>query len=122
MVARRAAGIGLGLVGLVDLVLVPAGHRWDAGVLTCTAAVGIINGLWLEGLLLRVLQPVRPRYSLVAVLILMGRFGLWALLFLALYMVRQHVRLWAVVAGMGCFLIALAAAGIGGRFERAGEE
>ena len=122
MVARRALGMGLGLAGLVSFVLVASGHRWDAVILTATAAVAMINALWLERLLLRVLQPAKPRFSRAAVFIFVGRFGLWALLFGALYLLRRHVSIWAVVGGMGCFLVALAAAGVGGRSQRAGEE
>ncbi len=122
MVARRAAGIGFALAGLAGFVLAAGGYRWDAVVLTGTAAVGIINALWLEGLLLRVLQPAKPRFSRAAVFILLGRFGLWALLFGVLYLLRRHVSIWAVVGGLGCFLVALAAAGVSGRPDRAGEE
>lgn len=122
MIARRAAGLGLGMAGLIALGLVTVGRRWDAFVLTTTTAVGIINTLWLEAVLARVLQPGVPRVSRGAVAVVVGRFALWVLLFAALYVIRDRVSVWAVAAGIGCFLAALALSGAGRQSEDPGEE
>lgn len=112
MIARQAAWIGLTLAAASGLVLVVLDRPASAFVLTFTAAVGIINSLWLENLFLKVLQPGRPRVSRRAALLLIARLGLWGLLFAVLVAVRDRVELWAVAAGMGCFLVALALAGL----------
>lgn len=122
MIARRAAGLGLGMAGLIALGLVTVGRRWDAFVLTTTTTVGIINTLWLEAVLARVLQPGVPRVSRGAVAVVVGRFALWVLLFAALYVIRERVHVWAVAAGIGCFLTALALSGSGRQPEDPGEE
>ena len=122
MIARRAAGLGLGMAGLIALGLVTVGRRLDAFVLTATTAVGIINTLWLEAVLTRVLQPGVPRVSRGAVAVVVGRFALWVLLFAVLYVIRERVHVWAVAAGIGCFLTALALSGGGRQPEDPGEE
>jgi len=113
VIARRVAGVGLGLAGLAAAGLVAAGRDWDALVLTATTAVGIINTLWLEVVLSRVLQPGVPRVSRSAAAVVIGRFALWVALFAVLFAVRDRVSVWAVVAGVGCFLTALAVSGSG---------
>ncbi len=118
MVARRAAVIGAMLTVAAATVVWALGHEAAAVVLTATAAVGIINGLWLEGALARVLQPGRPRFSLSAVLQLAGRWALWAVLFGVLFGLKRYVDVWAVALGVGCYVIALASAGL---WEGAGE-
>lgn len=120
MIARQAAWIGLALAAAAGLVSVVSDRPVSALVLTFTAAVGIINSLWLESLFLKVLQPGRPRVSRQAALLLVARLGLWGLLFAVLVAVRDRVELWAVAAGMGCFLVALALAGL--RHPPPGEE
>jgi hypothetical protein len=118
MVARRAAVIGVALTVTAAIAVWALGHAAAAVVLTATAAVGIINGLWLEGALARVLQPGRPRFSLSAVLQLAGRWALWAVLFGVLVSLKRYVDVWAVALGVGCYVIALASAGLS---EGAGE-
>jgi hypothetical protein len=105
-----AAVITVGAAALVTWM----GKPWSALALTVTTAVGMINGLWLEGLLIRLLQPGRPRITRGAVALLVGRFALWGLLFGFLYLLRERIELWAVAVGIGCFLVALAVAGLRG--------
>lgn len=112
MVARRAAVIGAALTTTAAITVWALGYERAAIVLTATAAVGIINGLWLEGALARVLQPGQPRFSLTAVLQLAGRWVLWAVLFGVLFGLRKYVDVWAVALGVGCYVIALASAGL----------
>jgi hypothetical protein len=120
-VVARAAGIGAGLAGCAATALLAVGRPWDAVVLTLTAGVGIINALWLERTMLRVLQPGKPR-ALRAVVMGFGRLAFWVLLFAALFVVREHVSIWAVVGGITCFLVALGATGMRQRSENEGEE
>lgn len=112
MVARRAAVIGAALTTTAAITLWALGQERAAIVLTATAAVGIINGLWLEGALAQILQPAKPRFSLRAVLQLAGRWVLWAALFGVFLALRKHVDVWAVALGVGCYVIALASAGL----------
>ena len=119
--ARGALAIGIVITLVAALAVAAAGKPAAAVVLTVTAAVGMINGIWLERALAGVLQPGRPRYSRGAVALLMARWGLWGLLFGALFVFRQYVEFWAVAAGMGCFVIALAIAGVGRAGDNPGE-
>lgn len=112
MVARRAALIGAVFTVIAAATVWALGHAGAAIVLTVTAAVGIINGLWLEGALARILQPGHPRFSLATVLQLLGRWALWAVLFGVLFGFRKYVDVWAVAVGVGCYVIALASAGL----------
>ncbi len=115
MIARRAGAAGLALALAIGIVLILLDKPLAALVLTATATVAIINGLWLESLLVRVLQPGRPRVSRGAVVLLVTRLLLWGLLFGALWALREVVELWAVAVGLGCFLVALGVAGaVGG--------
>jgi len=109
--AGRAAAVGLALALTFGIILILLDKPLSALVLTATAAVAIINGLWLERLLVNVLQPGRPRVSRGAVVLLVGRLLLWGALFGVLWLLREHVELWAVAVGLGCFLVALGAAG-----------
>jgi hypothetical protein len=122
MIARRAGWLGLVLALAAGAVLVVLDRPVSAFVLTFTAVVGIINTLWLENALTRVLQPGRPRVSRGAALILLARLVLWAVLFAVLYVLRDRVELWAVAAGIGCFLLALGLAGLKPEARRPGEE
>lgn len=117
MIAGRAGAVGLALALAAGIVLILLDKPLSALALTATAAVAIINGLWLERLLVKVLQPGRPRVSRGAVVLLLVRFGLWGLLFGAVYAAREWIELWAVAVGLGCFLVALAVAGAGAREE-----
>jgi hypothetical protein len=113
MLARRAALIGVGVTGTAAVVVWSLGRPVAAVVLTATAAVGMINAIWLEGALQRLLQPGGPRYSRGTVGLLLARWALWAVLFGVLYWFRRFVEVWAVAVGVGCFVIALASAGLG---------
>jgi hypothetical protein len=115
VIAGRAAAIGLALALAAGIVLILLDKQLSALALTVTTGVAIINGLWLERLLVKVLQPERPRFSRGAVVLLLVRFVLWGGLFGALYAVRERIELWAVAVGLGCYLVALAAAGVGAR-------
>lgn len=110
--ARRAALVGIGVTGTAATVVWSMGHPSAAIVLTGTAAVGMINAIWLEGALQRLLQPGRPRFSRGTVGLLVARWVLWAVLFGVLYWFRRYVEVWAVAVGVGCFVIALASAGL----------
>lgn len=90
------------------------GKPWSALALTVTAAVGMINGLWLEGLLEGMLQPGKPRMTRAVVGLLAARWALWGLLFAVLYLLRERFELWAVAVGVACFLVALSIAGTKG--------
>lgn len=112
MIARRALGGGAALTLAAASLVIWLGKPWSALALTVTSAVGMINGLWLEGLLARILQPGRARVAWGAAVVLVARWVLWGLLFGFLYLVRKRIELWAVVAGIACFLVALAGAGV----------
>ncbi len=112
-VGRRALVVAvpvtLGAAGVVNWL----GKPWSALALTVTAGVGIINGLWLEGLLKGMLQPGKPRLTRAVVGLLVARWVVWGLLFAVLYLMRERIELWAVAVGVACFLIALGVAGSG---------
>ncbi|MBZ5589880.1 MAG: hypothetical protein LAO05_15095 [Acidobacteriia bacterium] len=114
MVSRRALPVAipltLGAAAVVDWL----GKPWSALALTVTAAVGMINGLWLEGLLEGMLQPGKPRMTRAVVGLLAARWALWGLLFAVLYLLRERFELWAVAVGVACFLVALSIAGTKG--------
>lgn len=121
MIARSAARIGLGLAGAAGAALLLVDRPWAALSLTLPAVVGIINTFWLEGIVTAVLQPERPKFSRRALGAVALRLGLWGFLFVMLYLLRQHVVLWAVAAGIGCYLVALAVAVAGASEETSGE-
>jgi len=122
MIARHAASVGLVLATLAGLVTTLLGRPIAALVLTVTAAVGIINSLWLERVMVRMLQPGRAQVSRGTAALIVARMGLWGLLFAVVFVLRQYVELWAVAAGMGCFLVALAVAGLGREHGEGREE
>jgi hypothetical protein len=122
MIARRALATGVVLTLAAASLVVFLGKPWSALALTVTAAVGMINGLWLEGLLAGILQPGKARVARGTLALLVARWALWGLLFGFLYLIRSRVEPWAVIAGVACFLAALAGAGMtaakqGGREE-----
>ncbi len=121
MIARRAGWLGLVLAVIAGIVLTVLGRPISALVLTVTAAVAIINGLWLEDVLTALLQPGRARVSRGAVALLIARFCVWGLLFGFLYVLRKRFELWVVAAGLGCFLVALALTGLKAGGETTGE-
>jgi hypothetical protein len=112
VVARRAVAGGLLLTLAAASLVVWLGKPWSALALTVTAAIAMINGLWLEGLLGGMLQPGKARVTRGAVALLVARWALWGLLFVLLYLLRSRIELWAVAAGVACFLVALAGAGM----------
>jgi hypothetical protein len=112
VVARWALASGAVLTLAAASLVAWLGKPWSALALTVTAAVGMINGLWLERLLAGVLQPSKARVTWGAAALLIARWALWGLLFGFLYLMRSRVELWAVAVGVGCFLAALASAGI----------
>ena len=112
MVARRAAVVGVALTGSAAVIVWAMGRPDAAVVLTGTAVVGMINAIWLEGALQGLLQPGKARLSRGVVGLLAARWALWALLFGALYWFRRYVEVWAIAVGVGCFVIALASAGL----------
>jgi hypothetical protein len=122
VIARRALATGVVLTLAAASLVVFLGKPWSALALTVTAAVGMINGLWLEGLLAGILQPGKARVARGTLALLVARWALWGLLFGFLYLIRSRVEPWAVIAGVACFLAALAGAGMtaakqGGREE-----
>ena len=119
---RRAIAIGIVITAGAASVVTWFGKPWSALALTVTAGVGMINGLWLEGLLSAVLQPGKPRVTRGAVSVLAARFALWGLLFGFLYLLRERIEMWAVAVGIGCFLVALAGAGMRDEEGHPGEE
>ena len=112
MVARGAARLGIGITALVASALALLGRGWDALALTLTAAVGIINTFWLEGLCAMVLQPGKLRISRRAAGVMAARFALWGVLFVVLYLLRRRLAPWAVAAGLLCYLVALGVAAL----------
>jgi hypothetical protein len=122
VIARRALATGVVLTLAAASLVVFLGKPWSALALTVTAAVGMINGLWLEGLLAGILQPGKARVARGTLALLVARWTLWGLLFGFLYLIRSRVEPWAVIAGVACFLAALAGTGMtaakqGGREE-----
>jgi hypothetical protein len=111
-VARRAVGVGVVVTAVAATVVAATGRPWSALALTATSSVAMINGLWLEGLFARVLQPGRPRITRSAIGILAARMVLWGGLLSFVYLLRERVELWSVAAGMGCFLVGLVVAGM----------
>ena len=122
MLTRRAAPLSLFFAVAGSLVLVIAGNEGAAVVLTATAVVGIINTVLLEKALTSILQPDRPRFSVAAVFYLGAHLAVWGGLLTAVFRWRHDIALWAVAAGVGCFLLGLAAAGAGAREQTPGEE
>ncbi len=112
MVARRALAGGSVLTLATASLVAWRGKPWSALALTVTSAVGMINGLWLEGLLAGLLQPGKARVTRGVVGVMIARWALWAALFVVLYLLRSRIELWAVAGGVACFLVALAGAAL----------
>jgi hypothetical protein len=112
VVARRALKTGAVLTLAAASLVAWLGKPWSALALTVTSTVGMINGLWLEGLLAGILQPGKARVAWGAAALLIARWALWGLLFGFLYLLRSRIELWAVAVGVACFLAALASAGM----------
>ncbi len=122
MIASRTAPLSLLLALAASLVLVVLGKVGAGVVLTVSAAVGILAALCLEAALVRILQPERPRLSRGAAALLVLHLALWGVFLAALYRERHVVELWAVAAGIGCFLLGLAFGGMSGRRVSTKEE
>jgi uncharacterized membrane protein len=112
MVVRRAAPIALLLALAASAVVMVLGRPRAALVLTVSAVVGILSTTCLEAALIRILQPGRPRFSRGAAALLVGHFAVWAVFLAGLYRWRDAVELWAVAAGIGCFLLGLSMGGM----------
>jgi hypothetical protein len=121
MLSRRALTVAVPVTLAAAAVVNWLGKPWSALALTVTAAVGIINGFWLEGVLTGVLQPGKPRVTRAAAGLLIARWVLWGLLFVVLYLMRERIELWAVAVGVACFLLALGVAGTNAA-DRGGRE
>lgn len=113
-VAAWVAGTGTAVAGIV---LTALGLPLSALALTLTVAVGMINALWLERLLGRVLQPGRPRFKGTIGLVV-ARFALWGFLFVVLFLLRRHIQVWVVAVGVAIVLVGLAT--VGWRGEQSG--
>ncbi len=111
IVGRRALTVAIPVTLAAAAVVNWLGNPWSALALTVTAAAGIINGLWLEGLLAGMLQPGKPRVTRATAGVLIARWAIWGLLFVVLYLMRGRIELWAVAVGVACFLVALGVAG-----------
>jgi hypothetical protein len=112
MVTRRAAPLVLLLTLALALVTTAWGSLAAALTLTVTAAIGILSTSFLEGALVRILQPGRPRMTQSAVLMLLGHLALWGIFLAVVYWWRQQVEMWAVAAGIGCFVLGLSLGGM----------
>jgi hypothetical protein len=119
---RQAGALTVAIASLAAAALALGGRPEAALVLTLSAAIAMINALWLERALDRVLQPGKPQFPRGAVLLLLGRWGLWFGFLVVLFVLRRHLPLWAVAVGLTCFMIALASAGLGRPARDAGEE
>ena len=115
MTVRRSIPVTLLLALGGALVLLTLGRSGAALALTVTAAVAILAGLCLEAALVRVLQPERPRLSRTAAALLAGHLCIWAVFLAGVFRWRESVELWAVAAGVGCFLLGLSVAGVSTR-------
>ena len=111
--ARQALQPGIPLTLAAAAVVGWLGKPWSALALTVTAAVGIINALLLESLLGRVLQPGTPHLTRGTVGLLAARWALWGGVFVAWYLMRKRIELWAVAVGVACSLAALGIASAG---------
>lgn len=122
MVVRRAAPVSLLLALGASLVLVTLGKLPAAAVLTVTAVIGILSTSWLEAALVRILQPGKPRFSPRAVALLVLHAAVWGGFLVVLFRYRQRIELWAVAAGIGCFLLGLSIGGMSNRGDSPREE
>ena len=113
MLARDALRPGIPLTLAAAAVVGWLGKPWSALALTVAAGVGIINAIWLEGLLWGVLQPGAPHLTRGAIGVLAARWALWGLLFVVWYLMRKRIELWAVAVGVACSLAALGIASAG---------
>jgi len=82
-IAKGVMARGLALTALAGVIVVLAGKPFAALTLTVTALVGIINTLWLAGLVQSVTQPGLPRLSRRVVWRFVARVTLWGFLFAA---------------------------------------
>lgn len=112
MVTRRSAPIALLLALAASAVLTMLGRPRPALVLLITTGVGILATLSLEAALVRILQPGRPRLSRAAAVLLIGHLAIWAVFAAGLFRWRDAIELWAVAAGVGCYLLGLSMGGM----------
>jgi hypothetical protein len=112
VLVRRSAPIALLLALGASLVLLMLGKIGAAVVLTVSAGIGILSTICLEAALMRILQPGRPRLTRSAVGLLVAHLAVWGAFAAGLYRWRQGITLWAVAAGLGCFLLGLTMGGM----------
>ena len=122
MVVRRAAPVALLLALAASAVVMMLGQPRAALVLTVSAVVGILSTICLEAALTRILQPGKPRFSRTAAALAIGHFAVWAVFLAGLYRWRSVVDLWAVAAGIGCYLLGLSMGGMNIRGDSPREE
>ncbi len=122
MVLRRSAPIALLLALGASLIAITLGMVSAAVVLTVSTAVGILSMISLEAALVRILQPGRPRLSRSAAALLVAHLAVWGIFLAGLYRWRQSIELWAVAAGLGCFLLGLSMGGMNIRGDSPREE
>ena len=122
MVLRRSAPIVVLLALAASACLMVLDRPRAAVVLTVSAVVGILSTSCLEAALLRILQPGRPRFSRAAAVFLVGHLAIWAVFLAGLYRWRDAVELWAVAAGIGCYLLGLSMGGMNIRGDSPREE
>jgi uncharacterized membrane protein len=122
VVLRRSAPIVVLLALAASACLMVLDRPRAAIVLTVSAVVGILSTSCLEAALLRILQPGRPRFSRAAAVFLVGHLAIWAVFLAGLYRWRHAVELWAVAAGIGCYLLGLSMGGMNIRGDSPREE
>jgi len=115
---RRVAKTAWGLVivgASAELIL----RRSVPGAISLTGAgaVAIINFRWLDAVIQRVVQPVKPHYSFTAVLRFVGRLALLAGVFAALVWVPSVDPI-AVALGFSALVVAVVVEGL--RWGRVG--
>ncbi len=111
MLAGRVMRTGAAVTLAAATAVAAAGQPWNALALTVAATAAMINALLLESVLGRVLQPGAPHMTRGAAAVLAARWGVWVGLFVVWYLLRQRIALWAVAAGVTCYLAALGIAG-----------
>jgi len=112
VLVKRSAPLGLLFALGAGLVLLTLGRTSAAVVLTLSALAGILGTILLEAALVRILQPGRPRFSRTAVMLLAGHLALWAVFLAGVFRWRHEIQVWAVAAGLGCFLLGLSMGGM----------
>jgi len=122
VVLRRSAPLALLVSLAASAVLMALSRPRAALVLTASALVGILATSCLEAALVRILQPGRPRFSRSAAVLLIAHVAVWGLFLALVYRWRADIEMWAVGAGIGCFLLGLSMGGMNIRGDSPREE